>query len=181
MFEDWVVQKGIHQLDQGILEILCTVRVHGPKISREELMKYIQRTECMHSDDLFYCVDSGFLFEANGKYSLTDFWKDAEVYVQFEPAPVPVLKAATPYQFFEYWRNAFHVDVPTPNVRAQMLAHAKRMLRTREFEYWKRVIDLCLKDQFWKKAGGNSISSLEKAALSMNPAKKSKSDEVFGA
>ena len=171
------MQEGIHKLDQGVLRVLCLVRVHGPEVEHRTLLE-LMASGGIITDNLSYCRDSGLLFEHGGKYRITEFWKEQVENPGFISC---IEKAATPYQLFELWKNSFHVDIPTPNMRVQLLAHAKRLLKTREFEYWQRTIELCLKDDFWKKVAGNSIASLEKAAVQLKPTKRSKSEEVFGA
>jgi hypothetical protein len=166
-FEDWLVVRGIHELPQDELKCLCLLRIKTDGARMEDIT-----AKGINASVVLGLLARDFISEfPAGTFNLLPFWKTESV--SFEPQEsitilVPDKKTNTPYALFMEWKQVFGVDVPTNNMRIQQMHHAKRLLKARDFAYWKNVIDLAAQDAFWKTACRHAISTLEKAAVSLS-------------
>lgn len=167
-----MVVRGVHELSIAELRALCCMRVKSAGASLSDLSaKGVEFAVVSKLLQLHFCSE----FPA-GTFNLLPFWKGTVV--AFEQPDTKPTNA--PYALFVAWKQAFGVDVPTNNMRMQQMAQAKRMLKSRDIEYWNRIIALAVLDPFWKKSCRNSITTLEKAAQSLSEKSGGKFEQIFG-
>lgn len=175
-FEDWTVVRGIWEVPASELKVLCCLRVKGSATMKELTSRGIETAAVLAA------VKSGRVSEfPTGTFNLLPFWKATDV--TFETDEAAKTQQDRPYSLFDAWRRTFGVDVPTQSLRTQMLAQAKRMLKSRDLQYWRSIMDAAVKDDFWRDSCRNGITTLEKAALKFGSgtAAGGRFEKVFGA
>lgn len=174
-FEDWVVVRGIWDVSEAELKVLCCLRIKGQATMQDFTARGID------SESVLSMVKSGRISEfPAGKFNLLPFWKVSDA--KFEVEDSVKRQQDTPYSLFDAWRRTFGVDVPTQSLRTQMMAQAKRMLKSRDLQYWRGIMDAAVKDDFWRDSCRNGITTLEKAALKFGSGQASggRFEKVFG-
>jgi hypothetical protein len=162
-FEDWLVVRGVYILSLDELKAVCLLRIKGDGVSMADFTR-----KAIPSKVILQLVGKQFVSEfPSGSFNLLPFWKAATP-VSFNGDDDPKPKRDSPYSLFNLWKTQFSVDIPTDAIKVQMLAQAKRMLKSRDLAYWQGIINKAKADAFWSNSCRNSITTLEKAALSLS-------------
>ena len=165
-FMDWLLEAGRRNAPSlRCVSVIIFIKEQGPNVSFEELKR-----RGVTSAELSKWVSFGYLYESGGKYSVREFWKDRK------EERASVSRGNETYRLYTLWKKRFSPEVPTSSRRVQMLAHAKRLLKNRDIDYWEQVMDIAAKDPFWKNAVRGHISALEKAAQSLVISKPANKD-----
>ena len=163
-FEDWLVVRGILSFPHDELKALCLLRLHNDGAAMKDFT-----AKGIPSKAVLSLVQKQLVSEfPSGVFNLLPFWKVESVPFDGVSVSDEKKKVNTPYALFAAWKKKFGVDISTDGIRMQMLHQAKRMLKSRDLDYWVGIMDAALKDPFWKNSCRNSITTLEKAAMSLS-------------